>query len=174
MVLNSDLAAHHLKASTWEKSFGRNGKIALFRRLETWGEGGLMRKNQLPKILLNHENFQRGKLIVVNHFRKHQSLCYLPLFAEFLMTGWWWGYRKLLQDSCAQPEKEPACQHRLDIRDSGSIHGFRRSPGGEHGNPLQYSCLENPTDRGGSFQPSYQTQVSCISRRFFTSLKYRI
>ena len=49
---------------------------------------------------------------------------------------------------CAQPEKEPACQHRLDIRDAGSIRGFRRSPAGERGNPLQCSCLENPIDRG--------------------------
>ena len=32
--------------------------------------------------------------------------------------------------------------------DTGSIPGLRRSPGGEHGNPLQYSCLKNPTDRG--------------------------
>ena len=30
----------------------------------------------------------------------------------------------------------------------GSIPGWGRSPGGGHGNPLQYSCLENPMDRG--------------------------
>ena len=30
-----------------------------------------------------------------------------------------------------------------DVRDTGSISGLRRSPGGGHGNPLQYSCLEN-------------------------------
>ena len=35
-----------------------------------------------------------------------------------------------------------------DIRDMGSVPGLRRSPGGGHGNPLQYSCLENPMDRG--------------------------
>ena len=35
-----------------------------------------------------------------------------------------------------------------DIRDVGSIPRSGRSPGGEHGNPLQYSCLENPMDRG--------------------------
>ena len=35
-----------------------------------------------------------------------------------------------------------------DIRDTGSIPGLGRSPGGGHGNPLQYSCLENPMDRG--------------------------
>ena len=34
-----------------------------------------------------------------------------------------------------------------DIRDSGSIPGSGRSPGGEHGNPLQYFCIENPIDR---------------------------
>ena len=35
-----------------------------------------------------------------------------------------------------------------DVRDAGSIPGPGRSPGGGHGNPLQYSCLENPMDGG--------------------------
>ena len=35
-----------------------------------------------------------------------------------------------------------------DIRDVGLSPGLGRSPGGGHGNPLQYSCLENPIDRG--------------------------
>ena len=34
-----------------------------------------------------------------------------------------------------------------DLRDTGSIPGFERSPGGGHGNPPQCSCLENPMDR---------------------------
>ena len=33
-------------------------------------------------------------------------------------------------------------------RDSGSVSGWGRSPGLENGNPLQYSCLGNPMDRG--------------------------
>ena len=36
--------------------------------------------------------------------------------------------------------KESACS----MGDLGSIPGLERSPGGEHGNPLQYSCPENP------------------------------
>ena len=32
--------------------------------------------------------------------------------------------------------------------DQGSIPGLGRSPGGHYGNPLQYSCLENPMDKG--------------------------
>ena len=35
-----------------------------------------------------------------------------------------------------------------DIRDVDLIHGLGRSPGGRHGNPLQYSCLKNPMNRG--------------------------
>ena len=40
--------------------------------------------------------------------------------------------------------KESSC----NAGDLGSIPGLWRSPGGGHGNPLQYSCLENPMDRG--------------------------
>ena len=40
--------------------------------------------------------------------------------------------------------KESAC----NSGDLGSIPGLGRSLGGGHGNPLQYSCLENPMDRG--------------------------
>ena len=39
--------------------------------------------------------------------------------------------------------KESACTGVM-----GSIPGLGRSPGGRHGNPLQYSCQENPVDRG--------------------------
>jgi len=35
-----------------------------------------------------------------------------------------------------------------DIRGVTWIPGLERSPGGRYGNPLQYSCLENPMDRG--------------------------
>ena len=43
--------------------------------------------------------------------------------------------------------KNPPANAR-DARDMGSIPGSGRSPGGENGNPFQYSCLENPMDRG--------------------------
>ena len=42
--------------------------------------------------------------------------------------------------------KESAC----NMEDLGSVPGLKRSPGEGHGNPLQYSCLENPVDRGAS------------------------
>ena len=43
--------------------------------------------------------------------------------------------------------KNPPANAR-DIRDMGSIPRLGRSPEGGYGNPLQYSCLENPMDRG--------------------------
>ena len=43
--------------------------------------------------------------------------------------------------------KESACNAR-DSGGPGSIPGWRSSPGGGNGNPLQYSCLKNPMDGG--------------------------
>ena len=43
--------------------------------------------------------------------------------------------------------KNPPAKAR-DVKYLGSIIGSGRSPGEENGNPLQYSCLENPMDRG--------------------------
>ena len=47
-----------------------------------------------------------------------------------------------------------------DVRDMGLIPGSRRSPGGRHGNPLQYSCLENPMDRGAWFATVHRVAKS--------------
>ena len=46
-----------------------------------------------------------------------------------------------------------------DIRDMGSIPGLGRSPGEGNGNPLQYSYLENPMDRG-----SWQATVHGVTK----------
>ena len=51
-------------------------------------------------------------------------------------------------------DKEPTCQCR-SCRRLGLIPGPGRSPGRGHDNPLQYSCQENPTDRG-VWQPTVQ------------------
>ena len=52
-----------------------------------------------------------------------------------------------------------------DLRDKGLIPGLGRVPGGEHGNPFQYSCVENPMDRGAWWAAVHgvtksQTQLS--------------
>ena len=52
-----------------------------------------------------------------------------------------------------------------DVRDVGSIPGSGRSPGEGCGNPLQYSCLENPVDRG-----AWQTMVHRVAKSW-TQLK---
>ena len=51
-----------------------------------------------------------------------------------------------------------------DIRDAGLIPGLGRSPRGGHGNPLQYSCLENPKDRG-----AWQAAVPGVSKSWTLS-----
>ena len=62
----------------------------------------------------------------------HQRLIFLPLVSWLCGLPWWLS------------SKESACS----TGDSGSIPGSGRSPGGENGNPLWYSCLESPMDRG--------------------------
>ena len=54
------------------------------------------------------------------------------------------------------------------IRDTGPIPGSGRSPGEGNGNPLQYSCLENPMDGGGHWATVHgvrksQTRLSCFT-----------
>ena len=50
--------------------------------------------------------------------------------------------------TCGTFTKNPPAKRRRLARGSGSIPGSGRSPGGGHDNPLQFSCLENPMDRG--------------------------
>ena len=71
--------------------------------------------------------------------------------------------------------KESAC-NAGDIRDVGSIPGSGRSPGEGNGNPLQYSCQENPMDREAwqatvhSIAESQTRQGDCAQQS--TSRKY--
>ena len=67
----------------------------------------------------------------------------LPCFFNFFPPGKQsWGASQVVLVVKILPAKAG------DIRDMGSISGSERSPGGGRGNPLQYSCLENPMDRG--------------------------
>ena len=49
-----------------------------------------------------------------------------------------------------------------DMRDTGSVPGLGRSPEGGHGNPLRYSCLENPMDRGAWWAMVHRVAKSWI------------
>ena len=58
--------------------------------------------------------------------------------------------------SCGSDGKESA----YDVEDLGSIYGSQRSPGAGHGNPFQYSCLDNPMDR-----EAWWTKVYGVAQR---------
>ena len=55
-----------------------------------------------------------------------------------------------------------------DGRDMGFILGLGRSPGGEQGNPLQYSCLENPMDRGSRQATVHRVDYGLTSNLAYT------
>ena len=81
--------------------------------------------------------------------------CALTGQGQALMGTCWWVSRLILQRGRWFYRPFPAgsvvkilLANAGNVRDAGSITGSGRSPGGEHSNPLQYSCLENHMDRG--------------------------
>ena len=56
-----------------------------------------------------------------------------------------------------------------DIRDVGLIPGSGRFPGGGPGNPLQCSCLENPTDRGAWWVTAHRVTESRTRLKLFST-----
>ena len=67
--------------------------------------------------------------------------------------------------------KESSCSAG-DIGDMGLIPGLGRSPGGEHGNPLQYSCLENLMDRGAWWAMVHGVAKSWTQLKWLNMLIY--
>ena len=60
-----------------------------------------------------------------------------------------------------------------DIRAEASVPGFVRSLGGGHGNPLQYSCLENPMDRGTWWTTVHRVTKSWTKLKQFSMHAHR-
>ena len=114
----------------------------------------------LPDRLLQHmlSNFiQIGKKVSI-------VLIFINLIKLII-----WGF------PCSSVSEESAC----NAGDLGSIPGSGRSPGEGNGNPLQYSCLENPMDRGawqatpmGSQESDTTEQLSTSSHHHKHSLTY--
>ena len=80
----------------------------------------------------------------ISHKRNH------AVFVLLWLASFSWGFPS------SSVGKESACS----ARDPGSIAGSGRSPGEGNGNPLQYSCLENPMDGGaGGLQSTGSQRV---------------
>ena len=99
--------------------------------------------------------FQRWKRRLLQPYNAHSDYIHLPKEKQ-LLRSWEWAmvdggvipadfccFKRTLIASWCLPANAG------DVRDTGLIPGSRRSTGGGHGNPLQYSCLGNHTDKGG-------------------------
>ena len=73
----------------------------------------------------------------------------------------------ILRELAGLDSKESAC----NAGDPGSIPGSGRSPGEGNGNPLQYSCLENPMDRGAWWVTVYGVAKSRTRLSDFTHIR---
>ena len=80
----------------------------------------------------------------VHFFFNHYYICYNALWSgNFAVT-----ISKILGASQVTLMEMNPPTNAGGVNDVGSIPGLRRSPGEGHGHPFQYSCLENPMDRG--------------------------
>ena len=89
--------------------------------------------------------------------RNRASTSHTAQFQDSLLTFFFFSFHPGGSDS-----KEPAC----NAGDSGSIPGSGRSPGGENGNPLQYSCLGNSLDRGVKWATVHKESDKTNARDF--------
>ena len=71
----------------------------------------------------------------------------VPVFSRFMLRSLRVKCHELWASQVTLVVKNLPASER-DVRDSGSIPGLERSPGRGRDSPLQYSCLENPMDRG--------------------------
>ena len=102
------------------------------------------------KILPSHKSRSSSGVLNMGyiHFLVVSGLWLLLWHAgglDWTWTGcraWPWPFQVLI------PSPHFIINSCVTLGDAGLISGSRRSPGGGHGNPLQYSCLENPSVRG--------------------------
>ena len=80
--------------------------------------------------------------------REKGTLSHYRWESKFVQPLWKIVWRFLIQASRVAPVVKNLPANAGDIRDMDLIPGSGTSPGIGHGNPLQYSCLENPMDRG--------------------------
>ena len=83
---------------------------------------------------IKEKNSQQNTNISTKHKGIHESGNIGPPYQSVGLP--WWLSSKVFTCNAGVSE------------DTGSVSESGRSPGGGHGNPLQYSCLENPMDRG--------------------------
>ena len=92
-----------------------------------WGTG-------IPKAVRHSSPQKRHSSVTIESGKETSSV-------DLQAVGWGQGFPG------GASGKESAC-NAGDVRDVACIPGSGQSPGGGHGNPLQYYCLEHPTDRG--------------------------
>ena len=61
-----------------------------------------------------------------------------------------------------------------DARDMGSIPGLERCPGEGNGNPLQYSCLENPMKKPGGLYSPWGRKESDLTGRLTLTFTFKL
>ena len=111
----------------------------------------LRKKTQQQLIVKDIDSIQSLQKVLLHYLKvKYLSgrtavfkgkLIYIQNYYNLILFNFFWGF-----PGGSTVKNLP--HNAGDIEDSGLIPGLGRSPGGGHGNPLQYPCLKNPKNRG--------------------------
>ena len=121
-----------------------------FRSWQYWRKGSEVSLDLLPLHNILHQD---GAFVTIDeptltHRNHPDSIVYLMIHSWYCTP---YGFGQIYNDIWASQvvlvEKNPPA-NAGDVRDEGLSPRSGRSPGGGHGNPLQYFCLENPMNRG--------------------------
>ena len=119
------------------------------------GSGGCFETpSSYPSVMLPRQECSLPTSFSPAHF-------FVVIFCFYCILEYGWGFP-------GDSRGKESAYNAGDAGDQGSIPGWGTSPGGGHGSPLQYSCLENPVDRGawwGTVQrvPKSWTQLKQVS-----------
>ena len=154
---------HHL-SSMWNRASVHRWPIN-YKQFFQWGIFQVLSSQWLVSRLFAHKvSLASGRWELVLFPGREQKLPDFSLektffFLLLVQKSWFWSSTIPF---CSSVGKESVC----NAGDPGSIPGLGRFPGEGNGNPLQYSCLENPMDR-----EAWQAKVHRIAKRW-TWLKW--
>jgi len=142
---------------TWHRKGNGNQKGAWAGRAAQTRKTGPRKAGEGDSIV-----WSESKASAPNHYTELQTTSWPPTYP---LTFQLWSLKHWLEeewlDSCTSPHflgSENLPSNAGDTGDVGSIPGLGRSPGGGNSNSFQYSCLENPMDRGAWQLQSIESQ----------------
>ena len=128
-----------------------------------WRSGWGSRSQGTPKIVIKYYPVTKKNIkasfpfqpsegtteptLLIPQFQMSRLQMWHKQFLLLMPSSFWYFFYGIFREFMGFPHSSLGKESPCDAGDRGSVPGSGRSPGERNGNPLQYSCLENPMDR---------------------------